>query len=234
MAVYNYTEGIDRPHVEASQSSNSTIPFPKGEKVPSVEPSIWHRSPKERKYGKPKDKIEKKKMQLTSTTIIIERNTNGSRQNLNSSQELFSFSKIGRPRPFSFILGRLDSNSQPSDYESPPSKKHYETSLALSASIKKIFMSFSHHNSNFNKKSVDIVAWGSNPGRKMVGADGSTVLWLVASINLTIWLLRGLSVLISSWKPFRYTLGPTTTCVRTISQLWLLLPSTRRFSLTAH
>ena len=105
MAVYNYTEGIDRPRVEASQSSNSTIPFPKGEKVPSVEPSIWHRSPKERKYGKPKDKIEKKKMQLTSTTIIIERKTNGSRQNLNSSQELFSFSKIGRPRPFSFILG---------------------------------------------------------------------------------------------------------------------------------
>ena len=105
MAVYNYTEGIDRPHVEASQSSNSTIPFPKGEKVPSVEPSIWHRSPKERKYGKPKDKIEKKKMQLTSTTIIIERKTNGSRQNLNSSQELFSFSKIGCPRPFSFILG---------------------------------------------------------------------------------------------------------------------------------
>ena len=44
-------------------------------------------------------------MQLTSTTIIIERKTNGSRQNLNSSQELFSFSKIGRPRPFSFILG---------------------------------------------------------------------------------------------------------------------------------
>ena len=107
MAVYNYTEGIDRPHVEASQSSNSTIPFPKGEKVPSVEPSIWHRSPKERKYGKPKDKIEKKKMQLTSTTIIIERKTNGSRQNLNSSQELFSFSKIGRPRPFSFSkIGR--------------------------------------------------------------------------------------------------------------------------------
>ena len=105
MAVYNYTEGIDRPRVEVSQSSNSTIPFPKGEKVPSVEPSIWHRSPKERKYGKPKDKIEKKKMQLTSTTIIIERKTNGSRQNLNSSQELFSFSKIGRPRPFSFILG---------------------------------------------------------------------------------------------------------------------------------